>query len=101
MFVSARQRPRLQDQLLAAPYLDPYVQRPALGPGGWAGNVRGGELLALAERIVGERHARRAFEEYAQQPATRLAAGTAAPTARWRSSPSACSPRRSARRPRA
>jgi signal transduction histidine kinase len=29
--------------------------------------VRGGELLALAERIVGERHARRAFEEYAQQ----------------------------------
>jgi signal transduction histidine kinase len=29
--------------------------------------VRGGELLALAERIVGERHARRAFEEYALQ----------------------------------
>ena len=67
VFVSARQRPRLQDQLLAAPFLDPYVQRPALGPGGWAGNVRGGELLALAERIVGERHALRAFEEYAAQ----------------------------------
>lgn len=67
LFVSVRQRPRLQEQLLAAPYLDPYVQRPALGPGGWAGNVRAGELLALAERIVGERHARRAFDEYAQQ----------------------------------
>jgi len=67
LFVSARQRPRLQEQLLAAPFLDPYVRRPALGPGGWAGSVRGGELLALAERIVGERHARRAFEEYARQ----------------------------------
>ncbi|RDZ26423.1 hybrid sensor histidine kinase/response regulator [Lysobacter silvisoli] len=66
LFVSVRQRPRLHDQLRAATYLDPYVQRPALGPGGWAGSVRGGELLTLAERIVGERHARRAFEEYAQ-----------------------------------
>ena len=67
LFVSMRHRPRLQDQLLAAPFLDPYVQRPALGPGGWAGSVRGGELLALAERIVGERHARRAFEDYGSQ----------------------------------
>lgn len=67
LFVSARQRPRLQEQLLAAPFLDPYVRRPALGPGGWAGSVRSGDLLALAERIVGERHARRAFEDYAQQ----------------------------------
>jgi Na+/proline symporter/CheY-like chemotaxis protein len=66
VFVSAWQRPRLQDQLLATSYLDPYAQRSALGPGGWAGSVRSGELLALAERIVGERHARRAFEEYAQ-----------------------------------
>ena len=65
VLVSARQRPRLQDQLLASPFLDPYVQRPALGPGGWAGSVRAGELLALAERIVGERHARRAFEDHA------------------------------------
>ncbi|WP_119716749.1 PAS domain-containing hybrid sensor histidine kinase/response regulator [Cognatilysobacter tabacisoli] len=67
LFFSVRQRPRMQDQLLAAPFLDPYVRRPPLGPGGWAGSVRGGELLALAERIVGERHARRAFEDYAQQ----------------------------------
>ena len=67
VLVSARQRPRLQDQLLASPFLDPYVRRPALGPGGWAGSVRGGELLALAELIVGERPARRAFADYAAQ----------------------------------
>lgn len=64
--VSARRRPRLQEQLLATTYLDPYAQRSPLGPGGWAGSVRSGELLALAERILGERPARRAFEEYAQ-----------------------------------
>ncbi|GAB3746004.1 hybrid sensor histidine kinase/response regulator [Lysobacter olei] len=67
VYVSVRKRPRLQDQLAAAPFLDPYVQRPPLGPGGWAGSVRSGELLALAERIVGDRHARRAFEDYAAQ----------------------------------
>lgn len=65
-FVSARWRPRLQEQLLAASYLDPYAQRSPLAPGGWAGTVRSGELLALAERIVGERHARRAFAEFAE-----------------------------------
>ncbi|MCI4569208.1 PAS domain-containing hybrid sensor histidine kinase/response regulator [Lysobacter sp. CFH 32150] len=65
--VSARNRPRLQEQLLASSYLDPYAQRPAIGPGGWAGSVRSGELLALAERILGERGARRAFEDYAAQ----------------------------------
>jgi signal transduction histidine kinase len=51
-----------------------------LAPGGWVGKVRGSELLTLAERILGEAHARRAFNEYArtrqepwdpQQPADR------------------------------
>ncbi len=65
--VSLRRRPRLQEQLLAASYLDPYAQRSPLGPGGWAGSIRSGELLALAERILGERPARRAFDEYARQ----------------------------------
>ncbi len=64
--VSARRRPRLQEQLLATTYLDPYAQRSPLGPGGWAGSVRSGDLLALAERILGDRHARRAFDDYAQ-----------------------------------
>ncbi|KAB8193361.1 response regulator [Lysobacter maris] len=67
VFMSMRKRPRLQEQLLATPFLDPYAQRPALGPGGWTGNVRAGELLTLAERIVGERHARRAFQAHAAQ----------------------------------
>ncbi len=69
VFVSVRYRPRMQDQLLAAPFLDPYVQRQPLGPGGWAAGVRAGDLLALAARILGERPAQRAFEEYAQQQA--------------------------------
>jgi Na+/proline symporter/signal transduction histidine kinase len=69
--VSARWRPLLQEQLLATTYLDPYAQRSPLGPGGWAGSVRSGELLALAERIVGERHARRAFDEYSESTARR------------------------------
>jgi Na+/proline symporter/CheY-like chemotaxis protein len=67
LFVSLRRRPRMQEQLLAASYLDPYAQRSPLGPGGWAGSIRGGELLALAERILGERPARRAFDDYARQ----------------------------------
>jgi len=66
VLVSLRRRPLLQDQLRAAGYLDPYAQRSPLAPGGWAGSVRSGDLLALAERIVGERHARRAFAEYAE-----------------------------------
>ena len=65
VFVSMRQRPLLQDQLAATEYLDPYGHRPVLAPGGWAGKVRGSELLTLAERILGESHARRAFAEYA------------------------------------
>ncbi|MCC7249972.1 MAG: hybrid sensor histidine kinase/response regulator, partial [Lysobacter sp.] len=65
--VSLRRRPRLQEQLLAATYLDPYAQRSPSGPGGWAGSIRSGELLALAERILGERPARRAFDDYAKQ----------------------------------
>ncbi len=66
VFVSMRFRPLLQDQLAATDYLDPYAHRPVLAAGGgWAGKVRGSELLTLAERILGESHARRAFAEYA------------------------------------
>ncbi|PAM62941.1 hypothetical protein CEJ63_20125, partial [Acinetobacter baumannii] len=34
--------------------------------GGWPGHVHVGDLLALASRVVGERHARRSFFEQAQ-----------------------------------
>ena len=64
VFVSMRYRPLLQDQLAAADYLDPYAHRPAPLPGGWAVKLRGSELLTLAERILGEADARRAFREY-------------------------------------
>ncbi|GGD49690.1 hybrid sensor histidine kinase/response regulator [Pseudoxanthomonas indica] len=66
MVVSARWRPGVDDRLRAAPFLDPYAQRPALAAGEWPGSVRVGDLQTLAERVVGERHARRAFAEQAQ-----------------------------------
>ena len=65
VYVSVRKRPRLQDQLAAAPFLDPYAQRPSVA-GAWPGNVHVGDLLALASRVVGDRHARRSFFEQAQ-----------------------------------
>lgn len=66
MVISARWRPGVDDRLRAAPFLDPYAQRPALVAGEWPGSVRVGDLQTLAERVVGERHARRAFLEQAQ-----------------------------------
>ncbi len=65
MLVSARWRPSVDERLRIAPFLDPYVERQALTPGEWPGNVSVGDLQALAIRIVGERHARRAFSEQA------------------------------------
>ncbi len=66
LFVSMRWRPTLDERLRAAPFLDPYAERRALAAGEWSGNVRLGDLLTLAGRIVGERTARRAFEEQAK-----------------------------------
>ncbi|WP_374012833.1 PAS-domain containing protein [Pseudoxanthomonas koreensis] len=66
MVVSARWRPDMDERLRIAPFLDPYAQRQALGHGEWTGNVSIGELMALARRIVGERHADRAFSEHAR-----------------------------------
>lgn len=66
MIVSARWRPGVDERLRAAPFLDPYAQRPALAAGEWPGNVHVADLQTLAERVVGERHARRAFAEQAQ-----------------------------------
>ena len=65
MLVSARWRPSVDEHLRIAPFLDPYAQRQAPVAGEWLGSVRVSDLLALAERIVGERHARRAFAEQA------------------------------------
>jgi len=65
MLVSARWRPSVDERLRIAPFLDPYAERQTLVQGGWPGNVSVGDLQALAVRIVGERHARRAFSEQA------------------------------------
>ena len=65
MLVSARWRPSVDERLRIAPFLDPYAQRQALVASEWPGNVRVSDLLSLAMRIVGERHARRAFAEHA------------------------------------
>ncbi len=65
MLVSARWRPGFDERLRAAPFLDPYAERQALAAGSWPGGVHVADLLALAMRIVGERHAQRAFTEQA------------------------------------
>ncbi|MEE7547907.1 PAS domain-containing hybrid sensor histidine kinase/response regulator, partial [Xanthomonas sp. Kuri4-1] len=65
MIVSARWRPGVDERLRAVPFLDPYSQRPAVA-GEWPGHVHLADLLVLAERVVGERHAHRAFVEHAQ-----------------------------------
>ncbi|KAG1087088.1 hypothetical protein G6F40_013799 [Rhizopus arrhizus] len=51
MLVSARWRPGVDERLRAAPFLDPYAERPSVA-GGWPGHVHVGDLLALASRVV-------------------------------------------------
>ena len=65
MLISARWRPGVDERLRIAPFLDPYAERQTLAHGDWPGKVSVDDLQALAVRIVGERHARRAFSEQA------------------------------------
>ena len=65
VFVSLRFRPGVEERLRAATFLDPFASR-ASGVGEWGGRVRVADLFAIAERILGERNAARAFSEYAQ-----------------------------------
>ncbi|WCE05600.1 PAS domain-containing hybrid sensor histidine kinase/response regulator [Pseudoxanthomonas sp. JBR18] len=67
MIVSARWRPSLDERLRIVPFLDPYAQRRALIASEWPGNVRVADLMSLAQRVVGERHASRAFTEQAEE----------------------------------
>jgi Na+/proline symporter/signal transduction histidine kinase/ActR/RegA family two-component response regulator len=64
VFVSLRFRPGVEERLRASAFLDPFAAR-ASGSNEWRGRVRVADLAAIAERIVGERHATRAFAEYA------------------------------------
>ncbi|MFA5521968.1 MAG: PAS-domain containing protein [Castellaniella sp.] len=67
LVVSARWRPGLGERLRAQPFLDPYAARHSLTSGHWQGGLMVSDLLTLAERIVGEKTAQRAFAERAQQ----------------------------------
>ncbi len=73
VLVSMRRRPRLRDQLLAASFIDPYAQRPPQETGALVANLRVADLTALAERIVGERSAQRAFDEHRAETGQALA----------------------------
>ncbi|MEO7432814.1 MAG: PAS domain-containing hybrid sensor histidine kinase/response regulator [Dokdonella sp.] len=64
VFVSLRFRPGIEERLRASGFLDPFAVPPT-GSNEWRGRVRVADLAAIAERIVGEKHATRAFQEYA------------------------------------
>ncbi len=65
VFLSLRYRPSVEDRLRALPFLEPHALRPAASGGGMPGRASVGDLWSLAERIVGERGAGKAFAEYA------------------------------------
>ena len=64
--VSWRWPPGMAERLRAAPFLEP-ASEPTAVAGGWSGHVRVTDLLALAGRVLGDRHARRAFDDQAQR----------------------------------
>src|SRR5262249_54139593 len=63
VLLSLRYRPGVDERLRAAAFLNLDAERRT--PGDWRGRVPVADLLALAERIVGEPAARRAFADYA------------------------------------
>jgi Na+/proline symporter/signal transduction histidine kinase len=65
IFISLRFRPGVDERLRAAAFLNPHLARP-VPVSEWRGRVRVADLRAIAERIVGERSAERAFIAYAQ-----------------------------------
>jgi len=77
VFISLRFRPGVEERLRAAVFLDPYAMRPT-NIGEWRGRVRVADLAAIAERIVGEKHALRAFAEYAETSGKPVLADAAA-----------------------
>ncbi len=78
LVVSARWRPTLDERLRAAPFLDPYAERRTFAAEDWNGNVSIGDLLTLTGRIVGDRTARRVFDDYARTTERALVLNAAA-----------------------
>lgn len=67
LWVSWRKRPGLGERLRAEPFLNPYTARQTLAARHAYGDLSVHDLQALAERIVGQKMARRAFETQARQ----------------------------------
>jgi Na+/proline symporter/signal transduction histidine kinase len=76
ILLSWRFRPGVDERLRAAAFLNLDTERGAAGE--WRGRVPVADLRALAERIVGEVAARRAFADYALTSGQTLNAHTAA-----------------------
>jgi Na+/proline symporter/signal transduction histidine kinase/CheY-like chemotaxis protein/PAS domain-containing protein len=77
VFVSLKFRPGVEERLRASAFLDPYAAR-STSIGEWDGRVRVADLAAIAERIVGEKLAARAFADYAETSAKPLLPDAAA-----------------------
>ena len=77
VFVSLRFRPSLEERLHAAMFVAPYATG-ATGAGDWRGRVSVRDLRTIAERIVGDRSAERAFIEYGERSGRVLQGGESA-----------------------
>ena len=66
VIISLRSPPTMAEQTRVAAFIEPFQPRPAV-TGDWPGSITVNDLLALATRVTGERHATRAFTEQAQQ----------------------------------
>jgi Na+/proline symporter/signal transduction histidine kinase/ActR/RegA family two-component response regulator len=77
IFISLRFRPTLAERIHAAMFVDPYIASSS-GAGDWRGRVAVGDLHTIASRIVGERSAQRAFDDYAQRHRKPLQPGESA-----------------------
>ena len=77
VFVSLRRRPTLVERLHAAMFVVPSSAGRA-ARGDWRGRVAVADLRTVAERIVGERSTRRAFEDYGRRRGKPLSPNEAA-----------------------
>ncbi len=77
VWVSLRWRPSLEERLHAAQFAAPHATSRS-GAGDWRGRVTVADLRTIATRIVGERSARRALDDYAAQRGKPLLPGEAA-----------------------
>lgn len=78
VFLSLRYRPSVDERLRSLPFLDPWMQRPASAGGEWRGRISVADLKSIAGRILGERAAHRAFEEFGDASGKPLAHDAAA-----------------------